>query len=254
VSGTTRFRVASDLIVGGQNFGTGVIPYLAVSQLATKVSQLAGTYDFMYWDMATGAPATTSPWTGSVNSNTLYVCTSTTAVTTTQACNPSSLTSYALTVDTTNDLFQATKQSGSQPSFSFYTGMVGAAPVILSAGTWSDGSLYLLVGVPDSAAIAGGTTLGSSMSPATLPAGHYFSGDWITMILSSSSYSFTGELGGSDSATLGPINQAGGPFSLETGDLASDNAPIYVMQAYPLSIAFGAPGGAASGLLQVTVP
>jgi hypothetical protein len=34
----------------------------------------------------------------------------------------------------------------------------------------------------------------------------------------------------------------------------SSGGEIYVMEAYPTSIAFGASNGAASGLLEVTVP
>ena len=49
------------------------------------------------------------------------------------------------------------------------------------------------------------------------------------------------------------ISPNAGPFSLLTGTLASDGAPIYVMQSIPLTVAFGATTGAASGLLQVTL-
>jgi hypothetical protein len=38
------------------------------------------------------------------------------------------------------------------------------------------------------------------------------------------------------------------------GNRVSDGAQIYVMQSYPLSVAFGGTGGPASGLLQVTIP
>jgi hypothetical protein len=50
------------------------------------------------------------------------------------------------------------------------------------------------------------------------------------------------------------ISHASAPFSMLVGNRATDAAQIFVMQSYPLSVAFGGFGGLASGLLQVTVP
>jgi hypothetical protein len=100
-----------------------------------------------------------------------------------------------------------------------------------------------MIGLPDAAVLAGGVTQGSSTV-----------GDWITLTLTSSSYALTGQLGAPDSAPLQAIANNAGPFSMLVGNRVSDGAQIYVMQSYPLSVAFGGTGGAASGLLQVTIP
>jgi uncharacterized repeat protein (TIGR01451 family) len=243
VNGVARFRVASNLIAGGQDFGNGVIPYVAASVPGSNVQQLAATYDLVTLDLPTGGPQITYAGTARVSGNTLQVCQSSSGVASPQNCSSlpgGALQSYSLTVS--GNIYTATS-TGSGPSFEFQAGMAGASAVILSAGTAPDGSQQLLIGIPDSAALAGGTTQGASTSR-----------DWVTMTLTSSSYAYTGELGGADSASLHQINNNVGPFSIVTGNRASDAAQIYVMQAYPLSIAFGATGGAASGLLQVTVP
>jgi hypothetical protein len=52
-----------------------------------------------------------------------------------------------------------------------------------------------------------------------------------------------------------PLTNNSAPFSMEEGPLNAPNAgDIYVMEAYPLTIAFGGFNSAASGLLEITVP
>jgi uncharacterized repeat protein (TIGR01451 family) len=243
VSGTSRFRVATDLIVGGEDFGTGVIPYVAGRVFGTTVQQLAAQYDLMSLDFPSSGPHVTYAGTARVSGNTMSICQSSTQVATPQSCGSlpaGSLQNYTLTV---NGNVYAAANTASPQSFSFQVGMSGAASVILNSGTAPDGSREFLIGLPDAASLAGGVTQGSSTT-----------GDWVTMTLTPSSYASTGQLGSSDTAPLHQINTNVGPFSMLVGNRASDNAQIYVMQAYPLSIAVGATSGAASGLLQVTVP
>jgi hypothetical protein len=177
VNGTTRFRVANKLIVGGQDFGGGVIPYIAAAVLGSNIQQLAATYDLVTLDIPASGPSVTYAGTARISGNTLQICQSSTGVASPQNCSSlsgASLDSYSLTVS--NNVYTATN-TGSGPSFSFEAGLAGANVVMLNAGTTSDGSQQLLIGLPDSAAIAGGTTEGSSTS-----------GDWLTMTLTSSNY------------------------------------------------------------------
>jgi len=245
VTGAERFRLAPNLIVGGQDFGGGVIPYMAARVFGTSVTQLGGIFGGLY-NLVTlnipagGGAAVTHTGTARASGNVLSICQSDTAVYVPQTCPTASLHTYALSV--TNNVYTGT-DTITHATYSFQLAIIGATVALLSADTAPDGSQQLRIGLPDSSAFAGRITQGSSTTH-----------DWITMTLTSNSYSYTGELGSMDSATLQNINMGSGPFAMLVGNLASDGAPIYVMQSYPLSIAFGGFNGAASGLLQVTVP
>jgi uncharacterized repeat protein (TIGR01451 family) len=247
VSGTQRFRVATDLIVGGQDFGAGVIPYVAARVFGSTVQQLAGTsggqYNLVTLDIPTTGPTVTYAGTARVSGNTLAICQSTTGVATTQNCASlpaGSLQSYALSID--GNIYTGINTVTAAP-FTFQEALIGATAALLSAGTAPDGSLQLVIGLPDASVLAGGVTQGASTT-----------GDWLTMTLTSSSYAFTGQLGTSDSAPLQRISPNAGPFSMLVGNRVSDGAQLYVMQSVPLAVAFGGYGGAASGLLQVAIP
>jgi uncharacterized repeat protein (TIGR01451 family) len=245
VSGTEQLQVAQDLIVGGQDFGdgNGVIPYLAGRVFGTSFTQLAefgGLYDIVTRDVPIAGSPTTTPGTARVAGNVLAVCQSPVGVKEPQNC-ASTVQSYSLSVS--GDVYTATNTQN-QSTFTFQLAISGGTAAFLSAGPSSDGN-QLVIGLPDSTSIAGGTTVGSSTAPI---------GDWVTVTLTPSLYSYTGQLTGSDSAALGAVNPQGGPFSLETGPLQLSNQPIYVMQSYPMVVTFGSPAGTDAGLLQITVP
>ncbi len=248
VSGTSRFQVATDLIVGGQDFGTGVIPYVAARVFGTTVQQLNGTsggaYDLVTLSLPAGHPTTTAAGTARVSGNTLAICQQTNAVSTPQSCPTASLQNYALSVN--GNVYTGIETITAQP-YTFQEALIGASAALFWAGPPTPGGTpQFIIGLPDSATLAGGVTQGPSTT-----------GDFVQMTLTTGmapntyQYAYTGQLGSSDNATL-PRAQAA-PFSLLSGDLESDGAQIYVMQAFPLSVAFGG-SGAANGLLQVTIP
>jgi len=246
VAGTSRFRTATDLVVGGHDFGSGVLPYVAGRKFITSVSplnscQIGGQYNLATRNVPATGPATTHAGTACVANNVLLVCQSDTQpVALPQNCPAGSLKSYSLSVSGT--LFSGTELSTGE-KFSFRAADSGALLMLLSAGPASDGSLQMRIGVPDAPAIAGGTLYGASTS-----------GDWVTMTLSNTSYAATGASGSSDSATLSRLSAIGGPFAMRSGPLVSNNQKIFVMQASPLAVMFGDFGGGASGLMQVAVP
>jgi uncharacterized repeat protein (TIGR01451 family) len=261
-SGGSQFRVNTDVIVGGQNFGQGVIPYIAARVFATTIQQLAGTsggaYDLMTVDLVpkSGGPVTSAS-TGRVSGNVLAFCKAN-PVTTPQNCGSSSLQSYSLSVD--GNVYTALPTvAGVGAEFKFQEAQIGATSALLSATTAADGSPELIIGLPDSATVAGGSTQGQS-SRGTADS------EWISASLSASSptpylYTFSGALG-AESAPLSRISNTAGPFSMLVGPLSSPNADnngqIYVMQSYPITVAIGGPAGtsagAAEGLIQITTP
>jgi uncharacterized repeat protein (TIGR01451 family) len=258
VNGAIRLRPSTNILVGGENFGGGIIPYFAARVFASTVQQLSSTpgplYDLVIASISTSGTITTSVATARVSGNTISICDESTAtisaVAIPQDCPTADLQSYDLTVS--GNIYSGTNTvTGGQLPFSsngFQLALVGASDALVSAGPSTTGSgQVLVIGLPDGASLAGGTTQGPSINPNATP-------DWVTMMLTSDSYSTVGLTGSSESATLTRTNSSGSaPFSMLQGTLSS-GGEIYVMEAYPISIAFGASSGAASGLLEVTVP
>lgn len=252
VSGIKKFRVATDLLVGSEDFGNGLIPYLAARVFGSTLQQLnstsGGQYDLVTLTIpAGGGPATTAAGTARVSGNTLAICQQPLAVSLTQNC-PSTptnyLQSYALSIN--GNIYTGTNTQ-TAVQFNFQEAIIGATVALVSAnGVASDGSSQLIIGLPDSSALAGGTTQGPSTT-GDLAA----SADWVTLSLTNITYSESGTLGSTPAPlSLVHIASNGGPFSM----LKSSPAQIYVMQASPLAIAFGDPAGSDNGLLQLTVP
>lgn len=241
VSGNARFRVAQDMISGGHDFGTGVIPFVAARSFATTVNALAGSYDIATLNVPASGSTFTHAATARVSGNVLQLCQSDTSVDLPQNCAPTSLKSYVVSV--TGNVFTGIESTTGEV-YTFYLARSGASVALLSAGLAPDASQQLLIGLPDSAALSGGTLRGASIT-----------GDWVTLTISGTSYAAAGS-STNDGAGLVRINNAAGPFSMLTGQRSSDGARVYVMQASPLAIVVGGFGGSpsASGLLQVALP
>jgi uncharacterized repeat protein (TIGR01451 family) len=247
VSGNARFRLAQDLIVGGHDFGNGVLPFVAARSFVTSVAQIAGSYDLATRNVPVSGTPTTHAGTALVNGNTLSVCQSDTAqVALVRNCDSASLKTYSLTVSGSG----FTGISGTGEIFLFSVVNTGAAKLLLSAGLAPDASQQLRIGLVDS---AGGLTYGPALrGPST-------TGDWVTITLTNASPPTYASIGSAtpDSASLSAINN-GGPFSMVTGTSTAFNASLYVMQASPLVVVIGSSGyggsTAASGLLQIALP
>ncbi len=259
VGGAQHFRIGPDVIVGGQIFAAGgpVVPYLAAKSFGTTIVQLGGVFGGLY-DLATltippGGTPVTHAGTARVSGNVLSICqsnaTAGTQVYIPQNCPANALSTYNITVSGTTYTATGADPGDVGQTFTFQLAIIGATVTIVSAGPSPDGSSQqTLFGVPDSSTFAGLYFLGASTQFGTTPS------DWITMTLTDSSYSYTGQLGTSGSAPLANINANSGPFAMLVGNLHADGAQIYVMQTYPLTIEFGGYGGLASGMLQVTLP
>ena len=251
VSGASRFRVATDLLVGGHDFGAGVLPYIAARKFVTSLGGLAGVYNMVTRTITSKGSAATYAATARASGNVLQVCQSVGSVTVAQECPFGDLTSYTVSVSA-DGLYTGTVATGATEPFSFRLAQSGAATVLLGANA-SDGgaSRSAVIALLDAAALAGAEARGASTS-----------GDWLSVALSVTpeTYTFTALDGSVDFALLQRIN-SGGPFSMWTGFLDSDTSKrIYVMQASPLIVMFGDAGtgngvsGGASGLLQVSIP
>jgi uncharacterized repeat protein (TIGR01451 family) len=252
-----RIRPSTNILVGSDALGSGgaIIPYFAARQFASTVQALSSTpgplYDLMTLTLSPSGTTVTAAGTARASGNTLSVCQEPVIP---QNCPTADLQTYYMTV--AGNVYSATNTTGTGPApFStngFQLAQIGASDALVSAGPAANGSgQVLVIGLPDGPTLAGGTTWGPSILNSNSTA------DWVRMVLTPTStgadFQTTGIQETTTSATLSTLTSNSAPFSMESGPL-SVGGDIYVMEAYPLTIAFGADGGAASGLLEITVP
>lgn len=248
VAGTARLRVATDLIVGGHDFGAGALPFVAARSFATNVQALAGTYNLFSRRVATNGTATTVPATAFVSGNTLSICESETApVLPVRLCGAGNRTDF-VNLTAAGDLFTGTSAAGE--SFSFKLASSGAAKILLAAGTMPDLRQRLRIGLVDA---TGGVTFGPPQQGPTS------AGDWAQTSLVDGNPVVWSSIGvqSSDSAQMGSVsNGGGGPFSMLAGTSTAAGGTIYLMQAFPLTVVIGGNpfSSPASGLLQISLP
>jgi len=243
VAGNARFRVATDLIVGGHDFGAGVLPFVAVRSFGSTVNEVAGQYNLVTRDVPASGAAATHAGVVAVTSNQMSICQVDNNIIRPpgQTCPAGKQKDYDLTV--TNGVYTAT-QIGGTDVFTFYLARSGALKMLFAALPSSGATGRLRIGLLDSTNLVGGTLSGASSS-----------GSWVNMALTSSSYAATGGTADTATAALSATAQTGVGAMLD-GLRNTDVQRIWVMQASPLAIAFTdfTASGAAAGLLQVVLP
>lgn len=245
VGGAVRFRVAEDLIVGGHDFGGGVLPYVAVRRFETSVADIAGQYTLVIRDVPAAGDATTRAAVAQITGNQMAVCIQDTASAPAPGtrCNPANQVTYVVAVS--GGVFAAFDNSGAQV-FRFFVARSGASRLIVGANAvGTTGDTQMRIGLQSQTSLLGGTLGGPSSS-----------GNWIgTMTLSPSLYEVSGAGSDDNLATLGPHANPETVGSLRTGLLTTGGDRLWVMQSAPLAVAFGSVGaaGAGKGLLQIVL-
>jgi hypothetical protein len=239
VAGNSRLRVATDLIVGSHDFGSGPTPYVAARRFVSVIAD--GVFNLATRNVATDGTATTHPGTARIAGNVLSVCQIDSGVAAPQNC-PVVLTSYLLSVN--GDVFTGTGTDPNNPvSFTFQLARSGSSIVMLSAMPASGGNQFR-VGLQESAGLSWGNNLYGPTS----------TGDWVNMVLDGTNIEWA-VLGSTtnDQAGLQKISN-GGPFAMMVGQRLTDSADIYVLQATPLAVTVGALDDPANGLVMVAIP
>jgi uncharacterized repeat protein (TIGR01451 family) len=236
VAGTSRLRVAEDLIVGSHDFGAGVTPYVAARRFATTI--VDAVFNLATRNVAADGTASTHPGSARITGNVLSVCQTDSGVDAAQNC-PVVLTSYLLSLS--GDVF--TGVDASSRTFTFRLARSGGSVILLSAAPAADATQQFRIGLQESAGLSWGTLFGPTST-----------GDWVTMVLDATNISYA-VLGAftNDQAGLQKISN-GGPFAMMSGKRLSDSADFFVMQATPLAVMVGAFDGTANGTLQVAIP
>lgn len=248
VSGSARFRVATDLIVGGHDFGAGVgvLPFVAARSFGSTVSEVVGQYNLVTRDVPAGGPAVTHAGVVTVTGNQMLICQADNgSIRPPGNCvvnNVSKQRNYVLSAAA--GVYTATEVGGSD-QFTFYLARSDASKMLLGAQASTGTAGKLRIGLQDAPSLIGGTFSGASSS-----------GGWIdTLTLTSSSYSASGSL---DTATAALFSVANtGVGAMLAGARNGDGTQvIWVMQSSPLVITFGdfTATGAAAGLFQAVLP
>jgi hypothetical protein len=257
-----RLRTAADLVVGGHDFGRGVLPFVAARRFASDPASLAGAFNLVTLNVAAdGSGRTTRAATAQFSGNELAVCQDDFQVAAARNCPVGSVRTYALAAS--GDVITGTDVVPGRPSFAFRIARSGLASILLAAGPSTSGrdgddTLQLRLGLLDGpqAGLPGGGPdrpyRGPALGADTQP-------DWLTIVLEPTSYA---ALGANIDDVAGLVRpSASAPLSMLAGapTPALGGAPVWVMQSLPLVVVFGnatAPAGTpnASGLMQIAVP
>jgi uncharacterized repeat protein (TIGR01451 family) len=248
VSGNSRFRAAADILVGGHDFGAGVLPYIAARSFTSGLTALAGSYNLATRIVGADGVARTLPGTAFISGNTLSICESETAtVSTVRLCAAGARKDF-LNLTVNGNVVTGT--AGSGESLTFSVANSGAAKFLLSTGSPASGEQRLRVGVIDSTA---GLTFGPPQQGAST------TGDWVTTTVVDTlpvGYTAVGTSGTDTASLVAVTNSGSGPFSMLTGTSSTFNGSIFLLQSYPLMVVVGGATAfsPASGLLQLALP
>ena len=246
-AGTARFRIESDLVVGGFdfNFGQhvydhGVRPFVAARQFVTDTAPLVGvSYNLLGLNLRRNDKLASVVLPSVFDDGVLKSCRSPIPVKV-DLCPEDFLATYVLTVAGS----EITGDDGHSDVIHFRLAQSGSSLILLQADDAADGTgRQFRVGLADTTGLAGGSFGTSSTSSA-----------WGTTTLIDTSYTFSGTLTDSsvvnESAALTPLTNAG-PGGLRRGNRASDSAPIFLGQNDALMLMLVGAGDPAEGTMDI---
>lgn len=235
-SGNVRFRTLEDVIIGGFDFGGGVIPFFAARRFVTDVTQLAGDFITL---------RSTRPLTGpkdsfinnvriqngvwqQCNDNLFYALGS---------CPLASQGNYPITWNGSNFLGQVSPTA----AFPFRLAMSGTTPILIRANTSSTNGSTFLIGLPMNTYTTG--TFEGISSAGTRETAVFGSASWSTTRVASNGNVST------DSSTL--FNGIPVVPGLMVVQRASDGASIFLISSGSFAAVLGARSGPAAGYVEV---
>lgn len=226
VTGNERWRLGTDVVVGGFDFGGGVLPFVGGRKFVTSVSELPNADLNLVGRLIDAKGAATRANGARWISGSLQVCNSD-AFLRAVICAASDLKTYSLSVNAAG-LFTALEVATGQ-TFSFRVARSGTELVYLR--TSGESTRLFQVGLLDNAVPSGGTVRGATSY-----------GEWGASTISSTGYFFNGNGPSGPASRNAVLEPAGssGPAGLRVGDRAPDGARIFVIQRPVLSVVVGA--------------
>lgn len=250
VSGTARFRVASDMIVGSDTGIGGAVPlpYVAVRSFLTSLLQAQGPYDLASRNIGLSGPVTHAG-TASISNNVLSICQSSTpgVLNRPQSCT-SPVANYVSTLTADGHTFTGTDTITGK-SIDFVIARSGANTILLSSSLAQDNTKQFRIGVPDQPTLVGGNSTGPNSR-----------GEWVAMTVTPTGFSYSGTAADGSAVNFPNIATAhatpnSGPFSM-VHTSSPTSSELWVIQSYPLTIVLGDVGATSpwAGLLQIGLP
>lgn len=240
IAGNAKFRVGEDIIVGGFDFGSGVVPFVAARRFVTSLDELWGDTTSFGLNNPGTVNADSRIFGSKWDNGTLKACLQN-MISPVDQCAPTAVWTYQLSID--GEVITGV-EADRDDTITFRVAKSGSTQIYLRAGLGSSGRNFR-ISVPEAPnGLAGGTFHGSS----TL-------GGWGTVELTDTSYELNGVTASGqawmDSAGLGSIGTLQG---IRLGQRASDGASVFVMQAAPIAILVGARSGPAAGYMEIGAP
>lgn len=239
IGGNAKFRTATDLLVGGIDFGSGVRSFVAARSFVTSTTQLTHTMNGLGINLTGTTPSASRIFSSRFTGGTLQSCTHN-VIYTIAACPAASVFTYALSVNGTEI---TGVDAANNDTIKFRVARSGNLLIYLRAEVTPAGVPSFRIGLPDTNGLAGGSFTGASVL-----------GSWGTTTLTNTQYSVSGTLAGgaalSDSAVLGALGSSQ-PTGIRVGNRASDNAALFVIQGSPLAVAVGQNSGAVAGYIEI---
>lgn len=240
-TGNDRFRTATDLVVGGFDFGSGVTSFVAARQFVTSTAGLTHTFNGMGINLTGSTPNASRIFSSRFVGGTLQSCTDI-VIYSIATCPSASVYTYALS-------FNGSEITGVDAAHNdtirFRVARSGNLLVYLRAETPTGGVPSFRIGLPETAGLAGGTFVGAS----TL-------GNWATTMLTNTNYDIAGlRANGNNFADTASLVALAGtpPAGIRAGVRISDNGTLFVMQGSPLAVVVGANSAPTAGYIEITL-
>lgn len=238
IAGNARFRVRPDLIVGGFDFGGGVVSFVAARSFVTTAAELTGDFIYLGLNLPTSGATRSRIFPGRLDGLEWRICLDL-AIYPMPNCPPASVWTY--TVTSTSDVGEwLAVDSVHADTARFRVAKSGAERIFLRAGDSPDGKRFR-IGLPNTWEPAAGTYTGAGTR-----------GEWLTVSLSDSVYSASGTLSnGSPTAAAAALTTVSGLTGLRSGVRSSDGASVFVIRSDSIFALAGAQSGPADGAMQI---
>lgn len=233
-----KFSLSNDTVIGGFQFGAGVIPFVAPRSFVTTVADAAGTYNFLSREVDSPAASDNAIFSGEITAaGELRHCFNS-QVFTIAACPVATIRSGPITISGSE--FAAATPDG---TIRFRVARIGSEKVVLRASASVGTSRRFWVGTPAVAYTAGTFGVVNTLGEAGTS----------TVSLSSHSSTLVAPAGTTASVS-GAVNAAGLPTGL-LGMTSTDRGSFFAIRAADIAVIVAARGNpTVPGLFQIGRP
>ena len=241
IAGNARFRVQPDLIVGGFDFGSGVVSFVAARNFVTTEAELTGDFVYLGINPDSGTPSSRI-FPGQLNGLQWRIC-SDFVIYTMPNCPAASIWTFVVSPTGVDGEWLGVDSVHSD-TVRFRLAKSGSERIFLRTDVApSNGVKRFRIGLPNIGGLAAGNYTGGGTR-----------GEWVTISTSDTAYSATGTLSNgssiTESATLSTVSGLDG---LRSGRRSPDGASVFVIRSNSIVAIVGAQSGPADGAIQIGI-